>query len=54
MSDSIDRIWCSYCDFQELDDDPQDCTCEEYCGEEGCSGEGEIEDDSLDPMRGEE
>jgi hypothetical protein len=33
--------YCSYCDFKELDDDPQDCTCEEYCGEESCSGEPE-------------
>lgn len=43
--------WCSYCDFKELDDDPQDCTCNDRCGEEGCSGEVE---NILDPMRGEE
>ena len=36
--------YCSYCDFRELDDDPQDCTCEDYCGEEGCSGEKEVEE----------
>lgn len=31
--------WCGFCDFQELDDDPQDCTCEEQCGQEDCSGD---------------
>ena len=36
--------WCSYCDFRDLDNDPEDCTCEHYCGEMGCSGDQEIED----------
>jgi len=43
-SEPLDKDWCSYCDFKELDDDPQDCTCEDYCGEDGCSGETEAEE----------
>ncbi len=39
--------WCSYCDFQDLDDDPQDCTCEEQCGDDACSG-GELEDEESE------
>lgn len=31
--------WCSYCDFKEYDDDPQDCTCVDNCGDEECSGD---------------
>jgi len=33
--------WCSYCDFPDLDADPQDCTCDDFCGAEECSGDKE-------------
>lgn len=38
--------WCSFCDFKDLDDDSQDCTCEENCGEKDCSG-GEIDGEEI-------
>lgn len=39
--------YCSYCDFTDLDPDPQDCTCDENCTVEGCSGESEAIEDGT-------
>ena len=38
-------MYCSWCDFSE--EEPDDCTCEEDCGEKDCSGGIEVDDESA-------
>ena len=32
--------WCPWCDFSV--DDPEDCVCEDNCGETACSGSKDL------------
>lgn len=45
--------WCSFCDFKDLDDDEQDCTCVEFCGDEECSGDVNADEEETTEPSGE-